>query len=755
MKRQPPADQNQTVPSCLGPLVAVAVPLPLDHPLTYRLPAELAAAARPGQAVLVPVGRRRLAGYLLGPAEEVPQVVCKDVLAILDPVPRFDQDLLTFYRWLAEYYHHTFGEVLKTAIPDPPLGQSLAQERWVTLVPENRAATPTSRLGPKAKAILAFLAEEGSCPLRDLAREFPRPQAVVRRLAEQGYVTLASRPRQPAEVISRSGDSRIAPLVLSPAQEQAVTAVKTALGQQAFAPFLLHGVTASGKTEVYLQAAAVALELGRGVLVLLPEIALTDPVAQAFQARFGHRVALLHSGLSPAARLAQWRLLASGARQIAVGARSAIFAPVPNLGLVVVDEEHDPAYKNEGGLPYQARDAALYRGHLARAAVVLGSATPAITTFYHAQKGKYQYLSLPDRVTPQPLPQIHLVDLRAHRESRRRPILSTPLRLALQDTLTRGEQALLFLNRRGYANIFFCLFCGHIRQCPSCSVTLTLHRQQGRLRCHYCGYQEDIPALCPECQSTALKHHGLGTERLEKEVQALFPQARIGRLDRDTATTARKAQAILADLRQHRLDILIGTQMITKGHDFPQVTLVGVVMADLSLFFPEYHSGERTFQLLTQVAGRAGRGESPGQVFIQTFHPDHPALQAAREHNYANFYEKELGARQELGYPPFTRLALLTLLSKNADRVTQAAAATARHLQTVSTASGFTAYVRLLGPAPAARARLRGLYRWHILIKSYGRRPLATLLAALRNMAAKTFGSTVTLQVDVDPVGMQ
>jgi len=755
VKRQPPADQQQASFSPLGPLVAVAVPLPLHQPLTYRLPGELAAVARPGQAVRVPVGRRRLVGYLLGPAQEVPPVAIKDVLAILDPVPRFDADLLAFYGWLAEYYHHPLGEVLQTAIPDPPGGQSPARERWVALAPDVDPGTIPVRPGTKAAAMVAYLAQQGSCPLRELTQAIPQPHAVLRRLVQQGVVALTAQPRRDVGLIGPPRAALAAPPLLSPHQEQAVQAIREALARPAFAPFLLHGVTASGKTEVYLQAAAAALERGRGVLVLLPEIALTDPVAQAFQARFGPQVALLHSGLSPAARLAQWRRLVQGEMQIVVGARSAVFAPVPNLGLIVVDEEHDPAYKNEGGLPYQARDAALYRGHLAGTAVVLGSATPAITTFYHAQQGKYGYLSLPQRVTPQPLPQIHLIDLRHQREGRRRAILAAPLRLALQDTLARGEQALLFLNRRGYANVYFCLFCGHIRQCPACSVTLTLHRREGRLRCHYCGYQEDIPALCPACQSAALKHHGLGTERLEKEVQALFPQARIGRLDRDTATTARQVRAILEELRGRRLDLLIGTQMITKGHDFPQVTLVGVVMADLSLYFPEYHAGERTFQLLTQVAGRAGRGDRPGQVFIQTFHPDHPALQAALTQDYQAFYQTELAARQELGYPPFTRLALLTVQSKNADKAAKAAAATAQQLQSLLITAGLTSHVRVLGPAPAPRSRLKEYYRWHILLKSYGRQPLATVLAAVRTLAAQKIGSAVALFIDVDPVGMQ
>jgi primosomal protein N' (replication factor Y) len=385
----------------------------------------------------------------------------------------------------------------------------------------------------------------------------------------------------------------------------------------------------------------------------------------------------------------------------------------------------------------------------------LGSATPAVTTFYRARAGKYHYLCLPERVTPQALPQVNLINLAEQRERRRLPIISTPLRLALVKTLERGQQSLLFLNRRGFANIYFCLFCGHIRECRSCSITLTLHRQQERLRCHYCGYQEPIPELCPECQSAALKPYGLGTERLEKEVKALFPGARVGRLDRDTASRRGKSLEILTDLKEQRLDILIGTQMITKGHDFPQVTLVGVVAADLSLFFPEYHAGERTFQLLTQVAGRAGRGESPGQVFIQTFHPRHFALTSTRDHDYQAFYEAELQSRELLGYPPFTRLALLTVQGKQAERVEQAAAATFKTLDRIIGARGWQTYLRLLGPAPAPRSRLKEYYRWHILLKSYGRRPLAEVLRQVRADFSKKWTAGIALLVDMDPVGMQ
>ncbi len=749
------AQHNQFITDAFQPggLVEVAVTLPLWQTLTYRLPPELAGTAQVGVSVLAPVGRRRVLGYLLGPVPEAPPAALRDIAAVLDPIPRFGPELVPFYRWLAAYYQHPIGEVFKTAIPSPTMGRKTSLERWVSLSP-GRLPT-TGRLGAKARSILDFLAQSGCCPVSALAMAIPRPQAVLRRLAQSGFICLEERPRlfdcllRPAPLEGEPPES------LSPDQEKACQAIKTALPQPCFAPFLLHGVTASGKTEVYLRAAQETLSLGKGILVLLPEIALTHPVGQAFQQRFGPRVALLHSGLSVGARLDQWRRLAQGELDIALGARSAVFAPVANLGLIVVDEEHDPAYKNEGGLPYQARDAALYRGQLAQATVVLGSATPAVTTFYQAQQQKYHYLSLPERVTPQPLPQIHLVNLRDHREQRRLPIISTPLRLALAETLARGEQALLFLNRRGYANVYFCLFCGHICQCRSCSVTLTLHRQEEQLRCHYCGYQEPVPALCPECQSRALKHYGLGTERLEKEVQQLFPDARVARLDRDTASRSNRALEILGALREQRLDILIGTQMITKGHDFPQVTLVGVVAADLSLFFPEYHAGERTYQLLTQVAGRAGRGDRPGQVFIQTFHPEHAALTATQAHDYRAFFEAELQARELLGYPPFTRLALLTVQGKEAERVERAAAGCVRELEQSVKSQNWSAYIRILGPAPAPRSRLKEYYRWHLLLKSYGRRPLAQVVSRLRAGFGKKWGAGISLLVDMDPVGMQ
>ena len=492
-------------------------------------------------------------------------------------------------------------------------------------------------------------------------------------------------------------------LPLAPEQELALTAIIRGIASGSFAPFLLHGVTASGKTEVYLVAAAQALARGRQVLVLLPEIALSHPVAQAFRRRFGPRVTLLHSGLSEAARLDQWRRIMLGEVDVVVGARSAVFAPLPRLGLVVVDEEHDSAYKQEGGLLYQARDVALYRAKLAGAAAVLVSATPQITTYHQARTGKYRYLNLSRRVTPQALPEIHLVDLRAQRGGGPAlKIISRPLLAALEGVLSRGEQALLFLNRRGYARALFCLFCGHVFQCRQCSVAMTRHQAgEDRLVCHYCGFSQEVPQSCPQCQATAIKQYGVGTEKVESELQRLLPGARVARLDRDTAPHSGRALAVLESFAAGDLDLLVGTQMIAKGHHFPGVSLVGVVAADLSLFFPEYHAGERTFQLLSQVAGRAGRGEAPGKVLVQTFHPEHYLFQLVQSQDFVGFYEREIEIRRRLGYPPFTRLALARLDGPFEAAVAREAQRLAAALKREVERDGqLRSRVQVLGPAP-------------------------------------------------------
>ncbi|MFW6122676.1 MAG: replication restart helicase PriA [Thermodesulfobacteriota bacterium] len=731
----------------------VAVALPLFQTLTYRLPPALQPEAQVGCLVQVPVGRRQVKGYLLGPAREVPGATLREVLAVSDPLPRFGPELVSLWRWVADYYQYPIGEALSHLIPGSSRPSGPKRERWVTFVPQGTDASPPRRLGPRGREILAYLREAGEpVAVRELRRVFPTCGPVLKRLSEQGLVSFKERLTF-ADPLKDQPPILMEPqLTLVPEQQDAVQALTHGIRRAEFAPYLLHGVTASGKTEVYLAAAQEALAQGRQVLVLLPEIALTHPVALEFRRRFGDRVALLHSGLTDSQRLDQWRRLAAGRAQVAVGARSAVFAPLPRLGLIVVDEEHDPAYKHEGGLPYQARDVALVRGTQAGAAVVLVSATPAVSTFYRAREGRYHYLHLSRRVTPQALPRVQLVNLKEHRRGPALKIISPRLAAAVTTTLEQGEQALLFLNRRGYSTVMFCLFCGTNLQCEHCSVALTQHHARNRLICHYCGYEIPPPERCPTCQSTALKKHGVGTERVEAEVRRLWPAARVARLDRDTAPTSGRALKVLQDFAAGDLDLLVGTQMITKGHHFPGVTLVGVINADQSLFFPEYHAGERTFQLLAQVAGRAGRGGIPGKVLIQTYQPEHYVFETLQELDYEEFYAREMVSRRELGYPPFTRLALVRLSGVPEETVARQAQKLADALRRlVPRHPDLATRLRVLGPAPAGLAKLKNRWRWQILLKSYGRPPLLTAIQHLRQTWSPPPKSKIDLTVDIDP----
>jgi primosomal protein N' (replication factor Y) len=748
---EPPTSTPPTPPEDLW---EVAVALPLAHTLTYNLPPRLSATAHVGSLVRVPVGRRQVTGYLLGPTQLAPPGTLRDIREVLDPIPRFGPELVPLFRWVADYYQYPLGEALSFLIPGGGPAANPRRELWAG-PPKTSASGPLSpRLGVKSRALLAFLQDAGPTPVKALEARFPACRDSLRRLAARQLIVLENRTR----LRTHEDDASVAftknseNLTLVPEQEQALEAIVAGIDGGAFAPFLLHGVTASGKTEVYLSAAAQALARGRQVLVLAPEIALTHPVGQAFRQRFGSRVALLHSGLSEAFRVDQWRRIMVGEVDIVVGARSAVFAPLPRLGLVVVDEEHDPSYKQEGGLLYQARDVALYRGKLAGAAVVLVSATPQVTSCYSAREGKYRYLHLPCRVTPQPLPDIQLVDLRTQRGDKSLKVISRPLHSALTEVLRRGEQALLFLNRRGYSRAMFCLFCGQVFQCRHCSVALTHHQGQNRLVCHYCGYTEAVPEHCPHCQSNAIKRYGVGTEKVESEVKRLFPTARVARLDRDTAPHSGRALMVLEAFAAGDLDFLVGTQMITKGHHFPQVTLVGVIAADLSLFFPEYHAGERTFQLLSQVAGRAGRGDAKGTVLIQTYQPDHYVFQTVQSQDYDRFFQRELETRRQLGYPPFTRLALVRLSGPDAEPVAREARRLAAALENLRTRDqDLRTRVRVLGPAPAGLTRLQGRFRWQILIKSCGRAPLAHLLQHLRRAWTPPPRSRLSLTLDIDP----
>jgi primosomal protein N' (replication factor Y) len=533
---------------------------------------------------------------------------------------------------------------------------------------------------------------------------------------------------------------------LTAEQGQAVAAITAGLAVDAFSAFLLHGVTGSGKTEVYLRVIAEARRGGRGAIVLVPEISLTPQLAARFRARFGDDVAVLHSGLADGERFDAWQRLREGRVGIALGARSAVFAPVARLGVVVVDEEHDASFKQEEGVRYHGRDLALVRAQQARAVCVLGSATPSLETYHNAAEGgRMGRLVLASRATARPLPCVEVIDLRKHKADRE-GLLSAPLALALEETVRAGEQAILFLNRRGFATFLLCRACGHALRCDDCSVALTLHRGRGALVCHYCGRATRRPETCPACRATALADLGAGTERVEAALRERFPEARVGRLDRDTSGGKGLAR-ILGAMAAREIDILVGTQMVTKGHDFPGVTLVGVVLADTGLNWPDFRAAERGFQLLTQVAGRAGRGEQPGRVIIQTYNPDHPAVACAKDHDYLRFVAGELGAREELGYPPFGRLVAVRLEGVDEAAVREVAESLADAARAWMGRTGQS--IVLKGPAPAPIARIRGRTRWQLLLKGERQAVRALgwhLLRAVRPTR------DVRVHVDVDPM---
>jgi primosomal protein N' (replication factor Y) len=609
-------------------------------------------------------------------------------------------------------------------------------------------AAPLPSRATKQRAILRALAAAGptGLPRTEAAAGSPAALAALIRqgLVEVRAVEVTRDPfaspedRKPSEL----------PRDLTAAQAEAVTLVRTALSERRFLPVLLHGVTGSGKTEVYLQAIEIALGQARQALVLVPEIALTPLTARRFLARFGGRVAVLHSGLRGGERYDAWRRIRRGEADIVIGARSAVFAPLPRLGIVVVDEEHDPSYKQEEEPRYHGRDVAIMRAKLLGAPVILGSATPSLESFERAQGGRYRLVRLPTRIEARPLPRVEVVDLRRLDGGER--LLSPALCAALRDCLARGEQALLFLNRRGFSTLLLCQECGAATGCPRCSVSLTYHVGRDRLRCHTCDFERRPPERCSECQGSRLRYLGFGTQQIEAAVRERFPRARVARMDRDAAGNWQAAARILEGLEQGAIDILVGTQMIGKGHDVPNVTLVGVVSADMALHLPDFRAGERAFALLTQVVGRAGRGDRPGLAVIQTYNPEHYILRAVQAQDYATLWEAETRLRRAQGLPPYARAVLALLSSPEADAAEKAAAELARLLRE----EGIRASV-LSGPAPAPRYRVRGRYRWHLLVRGREAGGLhARVREAARRLRTSPMARGVRLDLDVDPASL-
>jgi primosomal protein N' (replication factor Y) len=752
-------------------LADVAVPVPLARPFTYSVPEKLASRVVPGSRVVCAFGKsRRLIGVVLRveDREPPPGVKIKPLATLIDERPVVPEELLTFLLELASYYLSPIGEVLRLALPAlerdrerelEAQGDLLATDttkkvggRRVAFAKPTDAIEPPGKLRGQASMILALLRSNGEVQVARLADQFGGARKALEKLASLGLAVVEER-EVARDPFFTERSERDLPPDLNDAQAGAATAIEAALSGSTGAAFLLFGVTGSGKTEVYLRAIAACLARGKGALMLVPEIALTPQLVSRFRARFGDDLAVLHSGLSENDRHAMWRRLREGEVRVAIGARSALFAPVPELGLLIVDEEHDGSFKQEEGVRYHARDMALLRAHRAKAVVVLGSATPSLEAIGLVERGKVIELSLPDRaVREASLPSIEIVNLRRIGAGPSgNKLVTLPLHRAIEATLLAKEQVILFLNRRGFAPSVVCESCGAVETCQACSVALTYHKARGgRVQCHYCDYDAPLPTTCSGCHAPALELEGLGTERLEATIMESFPNARVARLDRDVGD-GKKAEAILERMRKGEIDVLVGTQMVTKGHDLPNVTLVGVVNADAALSLPDFRASERGFSLLVQVAGRAGRRDRPGRVIIQTRSPDHPAVKHAAKHDVRGFLRHELADRREVGYPPYSRLALIRLDAMDEDLVRREAQRLADLARTAIDVR--EKRVEILGPAAAPLARLRGRFRFRVVARSSDRAALRRVLLILVAARSDT-DRLIRASIDVDPVGM-
>lgn len=755
------ADANANAP--IVRLADVALPIPLPRALSYLVPDKLAPAVLPGRRVLCTLGARRIVGVIIALREGEKPRGAKPLLSVIEGISLPD-DLVTFLARLASYYLAPIGEVVRLALPPADKDAAKAVEE-LTLFSEAKGISsrkvqwvvPTELVETSIKSgasrLLAHVRAHGALPLSRLEDQFGGARATVKKLKELGLVAIEERDiiRDPFFVETIDRDTELAPTA---PQQVAMDALAAALVPSAgAATFLLHGVTGSGKTEVYLRAIAEAKKLGRGTIMLVPEIALTPQLVSRFRARFGDAVGVLHSGLTARERFDMWARLRSGEVDVAIGARSALFAPVHDLGLVIVDEEHDSSFKQEEGVRYHARDMAILRAHMLGGVCVLGSATPSLETEQLSRTGKATKLVLPDRARAQEMPKVEIVDLRrigpGPTGDKR---ISIMLHRAIEQTLAAKQQTILFLNRRGFAPSIRCEGCGELASCPHCTVALTLHKKKGgTMRCHWCDYEAALPTRCKKCDSDHIALEGLGTEKLEETLVAAFPDAKIARLDRDVAT-GKDIEKVLARVRSREVDILVGTQMVTKGHDLPFVTLVGVINADAALSIPDFRASERAFQLLVQVAGRAGRGDTPGRVLVQTFDPEHHAIKFAARHDVNGFIERELRDRKELAYPPFSRMALARVDSLDEKEAQEATAMLARAARDASR-TGELGAVTVLGPTPAPIARVRNRYRFRVMLRSTSREHLRKATLAIHGASAQ-LPRTVRVTIDVDPVGL-
>ncbi len=733
--------------------IRVIIDRVIHRELDYLVPETLAERVAVGSRVRVPFRDKSALGTVVATLEQSDVEGIRPIEAIVGDAPLISKNLLELAKWMAAYYCCPLETVMRSLLPQVIRHAKIGWKKQLFVQPtskiDNGEFEKLRKRAPRQAELLEAIAKlEAPAPAAQLLRKTSLDNQTLRALVKRGLVQL----REEAVERDPHGDEQFVEtsnLALNAEQEIALKQITDALeASESARPILLHGVTGSGKTEIYLQAIRAAIEHERSAIVLVPEISLTPQTVERFKGRFAEApeaVAVLHSHLSQGERHDEWQKINSGRARIVIGARSAVFAPLKNLGLIIVDEEHENTYKQEDAPRYHARDVAVVRAKIDKCAVVLGSATPSLESYHNAMIGKYQLATLTQRVDERQMPLMRIVDLRQERRKEKAAaILSPKLRGAIADRLEKREQTILFLNRRGFSTSLLCSNCGEARDCPNCSVALTFHRHMARLSCHLCGHTAAVPKKCPACGKDALIYAGFGTEKVESTVAHLFPKAAVRRMDADSMTRKEAYRETLLSFRAGKIDILVGTQMIAKGLHFPNVTLVGIINADLALHLPDFRAGERTFQLLTQVAGRAGRGETPGEVFVQTYTPFSPSIQFARHHDFAGYFQQELEFRERCDFPPFKHAILITVRSAHEERAKFSAETLTRRLK------------EALGPefvlsdaTPAPLEKLQGQFRFHILLRGEAIMRLSRLVR--ETLDKLPFPEDVAVTVDVDP----
>lgn len=715
--------------------INLSLRIPTTRLYTYSVPEHIKENLI-GKRVLVPLKQKKAVGWVIEETDVPDNLEIKDIITLLDDEPIISPQLISLAKWMAEYYLCGLSASLNLFIP-PSLSQ-----RVTTYI--EKGDSEITKASPNQKLILELIKEKRRISLSMLKSKVSSPYSAIKQLEAKGAIKIISQIK-PLPLLGKEVEikdvAKDIPPILSPDQSNAVDRIKVFIEKESFSTFLLYGVTSSGKTEVYLRAIEDVMKKGKSAIVLLPEISLTTQLIERFKMRFGGNCAIIHSRLTAKERLNEWQRIRQGC-PVVVGARSALFSPVKNLGLIVIDEEQSSSYKQENDPRYNARDTAVMRAKMEKAIVILGSATPSLESFHNSQIKKYERLELPARVQKSRLPDVEIVDMRSEKEAK---IFSQKLIKAIEETVKAGYQVILLMNRRGFSNYIQCYDCGFIPGCPNCDITLTFHSSDKRLRCHYCGFSIPAPSVCPKCKGERIKFSGFGTQQVEKEVLRIFPEIRVLRMDTDTTKKRLSHQEMLSLFAEKKIDCLVGTQMISKGLHFPNVTLVGVISADIFLSLPDFRAAEKTFSLLTQVAGRSGRGDAPGRVVIQTYNPGHYAIQTAVHQDYSLFFQKEMGYRRELLYPPFSRLLSLILRGKDEEKVGK----NAERLSEVLLANNKEG-VHILGPAPYYISKIKNNYLYQVILKTPDYKRLHRLLLACD---FKPTGG-VDLIKDIDPVGV-